>query len=306
MNDRAVINFNYFPAKILLFGEYGIVVGGSGLAIPYPKFGGVLKNEEDLLKHEQQTLSNQSIWQLFNFLINNNSDYTFLDLLRMEFDLSQGLWFDSNIPNSYGLGSSGALVAALYSKYRTNNATDLLTAKSNLAAIERFFHGSSSGIDPAVAYFQQPLIINEEKELVLLPDWKLDHSGLSIFLVNTGSASKTISLVDWFKAQMLKPTFSRYAKSDFIEVNQKIVASVANSQKIDFNDVLAISHYQIDYFTPMIPEAFRSHYFAGLENRSFAFKLCGSGGGGYMLCFAKNNEVENYLNNNYLLFEKVC
>ena len=32
-------------------------------------------------------------------------------------DIDKGMYFDSSIPQGYGVGSSGALVAAVYDKY---------------------------------------------------------------------------------------------------------------------------------------------------------------------------------------------
>lgn len=299
-------NHDFFPAKILLFGEYGIVAGGSGLAIPYSKYGGRLRFNNYLSNNQRALQSHQSIRHLFHFIMKNETDYFFLDLLRFEDDLKNGLWFDSNIPGSYGLGSSGALVAAVYSKYRTDNSCDLLMVKNRLAYIESHFHGSSSGIDPSVAFFQQTTLFHGLNQAKLLPTWSLNQTGLSVYLVDTGVKSKTMNLVEWFKVQMQKPEFSRYAKANFFNVNQKIVNLVSQSGQINFDDVLAVSHYQIDYFTPMIPEIFRNHFFAGLENRNFAFKLCGAGGGGFMLCFSESDSVEGYLNHNKLSFEKLC
>lgn len=295
-----------FPAKILLFGEYGIVAGGSGLAIPYSKYAGSLRFNNHLTIDQRAKQSNQSILHLFHFIKKKETEYSFLDLLHFEDDLKNGLWFDSDIPGSYGLGSSGALVAAVYSKYKSDNSSDLLTLKKRLALIESYFHGSSSGIDPSVAFFQQTILFHGLNQAKLLPTWSLNQTGLSVYLVDTGVKSKTMNLVEWFKVQMQKPEFSRYAKADFFNVNQKIADSVSQSGQIIFDDVLAVSHYQIDYFTPMIPEEFRRHFFAGLESRNFAFKLCGAGGGGFMLCFAESDSVEDYLNLNGLMFEKLC
>ena len=43
-------------------------------------------------------------------------------------DLYNGMYFDSSIPQGYGVGSSGALVASVYDKY----ATDKITVLENL------------------------------------------------------------------------------------------------------------------------------------------------------------------------------
>lgn len=305
MNERIVDNTGIFPAKILLFGEYGIISGNSGLAVPYNKFDGRLRLEHAVNEMDRQLFSGQSLRRLYNFLKLNEPDFPFIDFEHLDSDLENGLWFDSNIPNGYGLGSSGALVAALYSKYKTDNSTDLLSVKKHLAAIERFFHGVSSGVDPSLAFFKQAILL-KKNFISLLPEWSIEKSGLSLYLIDTGSVSKTFGLVEWFKAQMLKPIFSKYAESEFFAANNDVVQSVEHSGFIPFDALVKVSHYQIDYFTPMIPESFRKHFFAGLNNGRFAFKICGSGGGGFMLCFTHDEEfTEHYLRSEGLRFIKV-
>ena len=50
------------------------------------------------------------------------------DLKTFEADLESGMYFDSSIPQGYGVGSSGALVASIYDKY----AQDKITILENL------------------------------------------------------------------------------------------------------------------------------------------------------------------------------
>lgn len=57
--------------------------------------------------------------------------------LRSEVDL--GLNFESNIPVGYGLGSSGALVAAIYDDFFTEKASEFSELKRDLADLESFF-----------------------------------------------------------------------------------------------------------------------------------------------------------------------
>lgn len=305
MNNSLFIDSSFFPAKILLFGEYGIISGNSGIAIPYNRFGGRLKFHNGVNKEDNILLSIHSIKRLFNYLKLNENNFSFLDLEKFNSDLENGLWFDSSIANGYGLGSSGALVAALYSKYKIHNNADLTIVKMHLAAIEGFFHGVSSGVDPSLAFYKKTILL-KSNTLSLLPDWSIEKSGLSLYLIDTGLVSKTFGLVEWFKAQMLKPIFSKYAESEFFAANNNVVQSVERSGLIPFDALMKVSHYQIDYLTPMIPEMFRKHFFAGLNNGRFAFKICGSGGGGFMLCFTADNEfTEKYLFAEGLSFTKV-
>jgi len=113
-----------FYAKILLFGEYGIIKDSKGLAIPYNTYQGALKKGVNL--DEQELKSNKNLRQFYNYLFQLDAlDITQFDLEGFNNDLKEGLFFDSSIPQGYGVGSSGALVAAIYDKYAKNKITVL-------------------------------------------------------------------------------------------------------------------------------------------------------------------------------------
>jgi|GEM_PF-5721849 hypothetical protein len=56
-----------FPAKILLFGEYGILKNTSGLSIPHNIYKGTLKIHSKMNKYI--SYSNCEIKKFFNFLL---------------------------------------------------------------------------------------------------------------------------------------------------------------------------------------------------------------------------------------------
>ena len=295
-----------FPAKILLFGEYGLLMGGSGFAIPYTYYGGSLQITENEGITSESVKSHNSLKLFLDFVLKNGRKYNFLDLDGIKTDIEKGLWFNSNIPKGYGLGSSGALVAALYNKYSLKRNVNLDELKSQLAIMESYFHGSSSGADPTVSYNQVPLLIHNVESFNLVENWNLKLLGIHVFLVDTQTTSKTLSLVDWFKSRMLKVDFKQATENDFLLINQKIIKSIGKSVPVDLDDLLTLSRYQLDYLSPMVPDEFRKYFFNGIENRQFAFKLCGSGGGGFMLCFTTNREFTiRYLKQNGLSCQEV-
>ncbi len=57
-----------FPAKILLFGEYGILKNSSGLSIPYNIYKGTLKSYYESNKNKDYSYSNYEINKFYNFL----------------------------------------------------------------------------------------------------------------------------------------------------------------------------------------------------------------------------------------------
>jgi len=118
-----------FYSKILLFGEYGIIRDSKGLSIPYNFYNGALKKSDN--STEEAIRSNSNLKRFVTYLENLQSEVPNLvrfDLAALNLDLEAGMYFDSSIPQGYGVGSSGALVAAIYDKY----ALDKITVLENL------------------------------------------------------------------------------------------------------------------------------------------------------------------------------
>ena len=115
-----------FYSKILLFGEYGIIQDSKGLSIPYNFYNGALKSDEN--PTEEAKKSNESLVKFVAYLKQLQTEQPELVPFIIEVlqnDVNNGMYFDSSIPQGYGVGSSGALVAAIYDKYATNKITVL-------------------------------------------------------------------------------------------------------------------------------------------------------------------------------------
>ena len=100
-----------FYSKILLFGEYGIIKDSKGLSIPYNFYNGALKLEENL--GEAALKSNENLRKFTAYLEalqENNPELVQFDLEALRKDISNGMYFDSSIPQGYGVGSSGVKV----------------------------------------------------------------------------------------------------------------------------------------------------------------------------------------------------
>ena len=132
-----------FYAKVLLFGEYGIIKDSKGLSIPYNFYRGALKlnaigNFED---------SHQKLLAFAEYLKTLPETTVRFDWEALGKDLEQKMYFDSSIPQGYGVGSSGALVAAIYDQYAHDKITvlenltkeKLQTLKGIFSAMESFF-----------------------------------------------------------------------------------------------------------------------------------------------------------------------
>jgi len=288
-----------YYAKILLFGEYAVLFNSMGLSIPYTHFKGELSfiDENKYTDRQFARRSNEELSKFSAFLKENKLDDVIkLDALNR--DIAKGLYFESSIPESYGLGSSGALCAAIYKKYarkaipnnriiRTEQITEL---KAQFSQLESGFHGQSSGLDPLNSYLKLPLLIhNSQKiELVTLPGRKFGQDS-AIFLVDTDKQGNTAPLVKAFLKSCEEEEYSEQIRQEFIPLNNNCIQELIKGESAPFfNNVAKLSHFQLQHFRSMIPDEFLSIWELGLENKMFSLKLCGSGGGGFLLGFTQN------------------
>ncbi len=287
-----------FYSKILLFGEYGIIKNSKGLSIPYDFYNGALKTSE--LKTDEELNSNRSLLGLANYLEQNPSDLVLFDVERLKKDLANGMYFDSSIPQGYGVGSSGALVASIYEKYASDKITilenltrsKLLRLKDIFAYIESFFHGNSSGLDPLNSYLSLPILINSKNNVQTagIPSQKQQNKG-AVFLIDSGIVGETAPMVNLFMDKMKQDGFRVMLKDQFIKHTDACVDDFLSGNVSSlFKNIKQLSKTVLDNFKPMIPEKFHKLWKKGIETNDYYLKLCGSGGGGYILGFAEDFE----------------
>ncbi len=264
----------------MLFGEYTVTLGSGALAVPYDGFWGYWEFGSD--KADIQ----DGLQLLFEHIFHNQNLKPHYNLRKFRDELDSGLYFSSNIPQGYGLGSSGALVAAAYDRYGLQKTTDYIDLKNILGDTECAFHGSSSGVDPLVAYLHSPILI---KSIGHILDVNQVINKKNIYLVNTGITRKTDLYIDIFKSKIKNnPKFTR-AVNELSSLNQKAInAALCNDNNGLFTTFGQISSIQFEYFKEMIPECLSVLWHEGIKSNEYYFKLCGAGGGGMMLCMVKS------------------
>ena len=80
---------------------------------------------------------------------------------------------------------------------------------------------------------------------------------------------------------MLKDQFIKHTDAcveDFVDGNIKSL----------FGNLKQLSHVVLDNFKPMIPAKFHQLWKQGIDTNEYYLKLCGSGGGGYILGFTQD------------------
>lgn len=282
-----------FYSKILLFGEYGIIKDSKGLSIPYNFYNGALKKDKNL--SNQAKASNASLKLFAEYLSNINKDLVTFDIETLNQDINQGMFFDSSIPQGYGVGSSGALVAAIYDKYADEKITvlenltrdKLLKLKAIFSEMESFFHGKSSGLDPLNSYLSLPILINSKEniEATGIPTQSTDGKG-AVFLLDSGVVGETAPMVSIFMENMKQEGFRNMIKDQFIKHTDACVEDFLKGDiKSLFKNTKQLSKVVFNHFKPMIPAQFHELWKKGIETNDYYLKLCGSGGGGYILGF---------------------
>lgn len=288
-----------FYAKILLFGEYGIIQDSMGLSIPYADYRGSLKFCDAL--EGDSLYSNKELHKFYQYLSDPKNNLVSLFNLEMfQKDIENGLWFDSSIPQGFGVGSSGALCAAIYNNYaqnkfetNTKESANLQELKSTLGKMESYFHGKSSGLDPLICYLNLPVLIKKGNDMgaVGLP---IEHKEgkAAIFLINSGAPGKTASMVNIFMEKLKQEGFRHVMKKQFVKYNDECInAFLKGEVKHLFKNVKQLSKVLLDNFSQMIPANYHTLWQEGIDSNSYYLKLCGSGGGGYILGFAPDFEV---------------
>lgn len=287
-----------FYAKILLFGEYGIIEDSQGLTVPYSFYKGTLKFSALPTDFEKKSNEHLRLYASYLNTVILPDGYQ-LDLEAFQKDLDNNLFFDSNIPQGYGVGSSGALVAAIFERYSLTkyhpdsiSKDQLKDLKKVFGILESYFHGTSSGIDPLICYMNLPILIEnrESVDKVTIPASTDDRKG-AIFLIDSGMVGETGPMVQIFFEKMKTEGFRKTLREEFIRYNNACIdAFLKKEMNPFFKNLKKLSVWAYEHFKPMIPESIYNIWKKGIDTNAYYLKLCGSGGGGYILGFTRDYE----------------
>ena len=137
-----------------------------------------------------------------------------------------------------------------------------------------------------------PILINSQKDIKVtgIPSQKTIGNG-AVFLMDSGKTGSTAPMVNIFMEKMKKDGFRKIINEKFIKHTNLCVDNFLKGDlKSLFNNTKKLSKIVLDNFKPMIPKEFHNLWKKGIENNSYFLKLCGSGGGGYILGFTENFE----------------
>jgi len=281
-----------FPGKLLLFGEHVVVQGAQALAVPFADFHGcwdfsgqTAAEGTSLLMQWADYLEEKQISGLLGCR---------LDLDKFRKDLQGGMRFDSNIPRGYGAGSSGALCAALYARYAYaplpgEEEAAYPELKSIFTIIEGFFHGKSSGADPLVSYVRQPLLFDHGGAS---RPGSLKGAGGHLFLLDTGEARQTAPLVHTFQYWWSSTSFLSNVLAELVPATEDAIQCLISGDLVGlFEEFHRISFFQYRFMQEFILPSWREIWLEALSEEEHALKLCGAGGGGFVLGLSRDISV---------------
>ncbi len=291
-------NNGIYPSKIMLVGEYGVVAGGSALTIPYQKFSARIRSVKDIppKKKEVARQSLEYIQYLYDYIrgIPTENFHAPPDLDHFSTNL-HSYWLDLNIPIGFGLGSSGAVSAAIYDMFFPGlDALSLQQQKEDLAAIESYFHGKSSGLDALTCHAGAALRFHGSGSIERVKINPTELPGAyRFFLLNSGVRFDTGPLVKHFLDQMKDAGFKRAIKEEYLPLNQLLIESLLGEREADpALLVKVLSDFQLKYVRNMIPEKAIELWIEGQVSNEYYMKLNGSGGG-FMLGITHESFMES-------------
>ena len=272
-----------YSSKIILLGEYAVIHEGEILATPLS-----LYNAQWQIDKSSEYLKS-GLQLIYDYLQSKSNKKIDLELFLKA--IKDGALMQSNIPSGYGLGSSGAITAGIYDAFVPEDmkATNTYDLKQDLIDIESCFHGVSSGIDPLVIYLNQSIHIDGNGIHILEDTIDLSH----YFLIDTHAPRKTSSLVkqyvDRTEDESYMAAIDRYKKICATAIR----AQLSGNQKLLSSAISDISHWQYKHLDFAILDDYRDLWKYTLDRDDLSIKLCGAGGGGFLLGYA--HDVDNVL-----------
>lgn len=272
-----------YPAKILLFGEHTVLRGGRGLAVPYDR----------LFLRWQQDRPDEGLLRFCDYLKVAIPTWA-LNAGALEDFLLADWRLVGNIPTGYGLGSSGAVCAAIWDRFTTDHGKALEDEdlRKMLARMEQYFHGSSSGTDPLICYLQQAVVLGGDRPpaTVSLPDgWNK-----GFFLLDTGRARSAATYIKSFTHRYdAEAAFQQRTNEEWRAQADAACKALLDGDRANLVQAMRkISNFQLREIPQFIPPSFHVKWL----HDAYTLKICGAGGGGVLLGLAHNRpETERAL-----------
>ncbi len=287
-------------AKLLLFGEHSAVYGSPASGISLPLTTEIRLTETRHRTYRLYGVDREDIPE-FNRLITFIDDQIDSGEIDLPYPSDCDIELSSAVPKSRGLGSSAALSAALAQSLLKLHAsskgcyeieqdeTHRLLETSN--HIERFFHGTPSGIDTRLALGSGVLALYPNPPGIPVAH-ELSGPILTLVVGSTKREGSTKSLVASIRARMQNTDRETTASIDALgalaaESIELLSSSATTPKEIGATANRAQKHLRaLGLSTPTIDTLLET----GLSAGAAGGKLSGAGGGGAFYLVARDRK----------------
>ncbi len=212
-----------------------------------------------------------------------------LDFDRWEREATElGVYAD--IPIGYGLGSSGAITAEAYRRYLIGEVPNPTLLRKQLGALECFFHGKSSGLDPLVSFLNKAVYISPTGgiEVVEVTEtFPVASPRGGWFLLDSGQPRAGKDAITRFGESCKNEQWKRDVLLPMNELVETLAKGFKSESMIGLTPKLkALCSLQLTELAFLIPMHIATLWKAWLQEDVAYLKLCGAGGGGFFLGYA--------------------
>jgi mevalonate kinase len=137
-----------------------------------------------------------------------------------------------------------------------------------------------------------PILINSKDNIepTGIPMQTANGKG-AVFLLDSGIVGETAPMVNIFMENLKDQGFRKMLQTQFVKHTDACVENFLQGDiKSLFSNTKKLSKVVLNNFKPMIPEQFHTIWQKGIDTNDYYLKLCGSGGGGYILGFTQDLE----------------
>ena len=99
-----------------------------------------------------------------------------------------------------------------------------------------------------------------------------------------------------FLNKLRRKDFEVFFENEFAVATNNSITNFLERKYEDFeNNFIELSKKTFDNFQEMIPSNFKKLWTDGIENKDYYLKLCGSGGGGFLIGFTRDiDTIDQY------------
>jgi len=197
------------------------------------------------------------------------------------------MFFESQIPIGYGLGSSASVCVAIYKAFGKTDTQETSVLKLLYSRMESFFHGKSSGMDPLTIHLNQPILADQGKINILEQGQTLIEEGVRIYLLDSCIPRNSSSMIECFQQEMQSPEFKSEYQRAYLPILEGIKEKAINHIPVNWELIRDLSTQQLKLFRNLIPEPVYNVWKQTSSTGHICIKILGAGGGGFFLLFSK-------------------